>query len=100
MGATTFGDIPRYYKDGDEWKWDYTGGIMSDSVLWGQYDYPMKGDPEYHIPDTDIPDADLSKRALIYGQRNLSTGIIDTGDIQVGSDEGSIISVSYGTGRE
>jgi len=99
-GAITFGDIPNYYKDGDKWTWGDAGGIMSDSTLWGQFDYPMKGDPEYHIPDTDMPDADLTKRALIYGKRNVSTGIMDTGDVQVGPHEDTIISVSYGTGRE
>jgi len=98
-GATPCGDIPRYYKDGTEWKWADNGGIMSDAVLWGQYDYPRKGVPDYRLPDTVVPDADLSSRVLIYGKRNEESGIIDTGDIQVGSDTGTVIAVSLGTGQ-
>ena len=99
-GAANVGDIPRYYKDHGEWTWGETGGIMSDAVLWGQYDYPHKGNPEYHIPDTDIPDADLSKRSMVYARRNGTTQLMDTGDIQVGPHENTVLAVSYGAGRE
>jgi len=99
-GAANVGDIPRYYKDHGEWTWGETGGIMSDAVLWGQYDYPHKGNPEYHIPDTDIPDADLSKRSMVYARRNDTTHLMDTGDIQVGPHENTVLAVSYGAGRE
>lgn len=99
-GATPVGDIRKYDKVGDEWEWGETGGIMSDAVLWGQYDYPRKGGPDYHLPDTVIPDADLTTRRLIYAKRNATTRVMDTGDIQIGPDTGKVFSVSYGTGNE
>ena len=101
-GASAFTDIPNYYKEDDMWKWGETGGIMSDAVLWGQFDYPAKDEIEYHIPDTDIPDADLSKRILIYAQRNTASGtpLMDTGNIQVGPHTDTVVAVSYGSGRE
>ena len=100
-GAVACGDIPRYYKENDEWVWGDTGGIMSDAVLWGQYDYPTKGGPDYHLPDTEIPDADLRTRILIYAKKNngVDPAVMDTGDVQVGSGP-KVISVSYGSNSE
>lgn len=95
-GATPRGDIPAYNKEGGVWTWEDTGGIMSDAVLWGQYDYPTKDGVDYHIPDTDLPDADLRTRTLIYGRRNTMTGLIDTGDIQAGSDTGTVLAAVDG----
>ena len=98
---TAYGWVPNYFKDPDGNKhYDEGGGIMSDSVLWGQYDYPGKGGPEYHLPDTVVPDADLTMRRLIYAKRNETTRLMDTGDIQSGNTGNTVLSVSYGLENE
>jgi hypothetical protein len=72
---------------------------MSDAVLWGQYEYPEKRKTEYHLPDTQIPDADLTMRRLVYAQRNNTTGVMNTGDIQVGSSATTVLAYSNGESR-
>ena len=42
-----------------------TGGSMSDSTLWGQFDYPVKGTANYSVPDPNDPDKDLLSKVLI-----------------------------------
>lgn len=93
-------DIPKYYKDSNGVKhYEDKNGIMSDAVLWGQYEYPEKRKTEYHLPDTQIPDADLTMRRLVYAQRNNTTGVMDTGDIQVGSSATTVLAYSNGESR-
>ena len=93
-------DIPKYYKDSNGVKhYEDRNGIMSDAVLWGQYEYPEKRKTEYHLPDTQIPDADLTIRRLVYAQRNNTTGVMDTGDIQVGSSATTVLAYSNGESR-
>lgn len=43
-------DIPGFGYAGDDTVMDRAGGVMGDSVLWGQYDFPRKGEIEYAIP--------------------------------------------------
>ena len=99
-GALPGTDIPSYQKNSStgEWEHGHTDGIMSDAVLWGQYDYPKKRETEYHLPDVESPDADLTTRRLIYARTNPDTGTWETGDIQVGSTE-NVISTSTGAGH-
>lgn len=53
-------DIPMYEKDGGGVKRYYpAGGIMSDSVLWGQFEYPEKRESGYRLPDTVHPEEEL-----------------------------------------
>jgi hypothetical protein len=99
-GAAAVGDIPRYYSQDDEWGWAAAGGIMSDPVLWGQYDYPMKGAPDYHMPDPEIPDYDRARQVMVYGERNGITDRMDTGDIQVGPSGRRVLAFSDGAGNE
>ena len=100
VGALANSDIPRYYKDSLGTKhYEDTDGIASDAVLWGQYDYPEKRKIDYHLPDTVIPDADLTTRVLIYAKPNTVSGEVDTGDIKVGNGP-KVISVSYGSNAE
>ena len=100
VGALANSDIPRYYKDSLGNKhYEDTDGIVSDAVLWGQYDYPEKRKIDYHLPDTVIPDADLTTRVLIYAKPNTVSGEVDTGDIKVGNGP-KVISVSYGSNAE
>ena len=99
-GALPGTDIPSYQKNSStgEWEHGHTDGIMSDAVLWGQYDYPTKREIEFHLPDVETPDADLTKRRLIYAIPNPNTGEMYTGDIQVGPSE-TVISISNGSGH-
>ena len=99
-GAVAAGDIPRYYSQDDEWCRAAAGGIMSDPVLWGQYDYPMKGAPDYHMPDPEIPDYDRARQVMVYGERNGITRRMDTGDIQVGPSDRRVIAFSDGVEHE
>lgn len=99
-GAAAVGDIPRYYSQDDEWCRAAAGGIMSDPVLWGQYDYPMKGAPDYHMPDPEIPDYDRARQVMVYGERNGITRRMDTGDIQVGPSDRRVIAFSDGVEHE
>ena len=100
-GASPACFIPSYKVIGRVKEYGDSGGIMADSVLWGQYDYPSKGNIEYHLPDTVVPDADLMTRRLIYAEPNsLEQGVMDTGDIQVGTNENQVLSASYGRDSE
>ena len=99
-GPDTGAYIPAYEKTSTGWEWVEGGGIISDAVLWGIYDYPTKGEVAYHLPDTEIPDADLTTRRLVYAVRNETNGNIDTGDIQVGPNNRQVLSASYGAERE
>ena len=62
-GALTGTDIPSYQKNSGtgEWEHGHTGGIMSDAVLWGQYDYPTKREMEFHLPDVESPVVDTCR---------------------------------------
>lgn len=57
-GALAGTDIPSYQKVDGEWVHGENGGIMSDAILWGQYDYPRKKTVEYHLPDVENPGGD------------------------------------------
>lgn len=59
-GALAGTDIPRYHVEDSSWVHSETGGIMSDPVLWGQYDYPAKRTVEYHLPSPDDPSEEIS----------------------------------------
>lgn len=83
-GAVPVGDIPHYYRDDEMYKnYEEADGLMSDAVLWGQYDYPEKNMREYHLPDPIYPDADLAETHLAYAARNIA-GVVGTGHIQLG----------------
>ena len=94
-GAISYGDIPSY-SDGN---YGESGGVVSDSTLWGQFSYPAKGVTEYHLPDTVYPDADLTQRHIVYAIPN-EFGVMGTGDIQVGTAANRVLSASYGANRE
>ena len=97
VGVVPGSDIPKYCMGGDGSKHYYhSGGIMSDAVLWGQYDYPEKRKVAYHLPDTRNPDEDLGKQRLVYAARNPETGMIETGDISVGRAGRSVLAFSDG----
>jgi hypothetical protein len=45
-------DIPGFRVDGNGARiMSRTGGTMGDAVLWGQFDFPVKGTTEYRIPE-------------------------------------------------
>lgn len=94
-GAISYGDIPSY-SDGT---YGESGGVVSDSTLWGQFSYPAKGVTEYHLPDTVSPDADLTVRHMVYALPN-EFGVVMAGDLVVGGVNDTVISASYGEGRE
>lgn len=94
-GAVAVGDIPHYYRDDDMYKqYEPSGGIMADSVLWGQYDYPEKNEVEYHLPDTEYPDVDRAVNYLVYAKRNGTTNLMDTGNIQLGNHKNFILTAA------
>jgi hypothetical protein len=100
-GAIGYGNIPSYDYDSvtGEWVRGHSGGVMADQVLWGQYAYPAKNAVRYHLPDTRIPDADLSVRHLVYAREN-EFGVLAKGDLQVGTRQNTVLSASYGGNRE
>ena len=93
-GASPLCDIPAYT---GEHTYADMGGIMADPVLWGQYDYPAKGEVEYHLPDTLRPDEDMAMRRFVYAEPNGTVpGIMDTGELQSGASTNRILSPAGG----
>lgn len=78
-GVLTGTDVPAtWYEDGERMDAD-SNGIMADPVLWGQFDYPVKGQVIYHLPSTEVPDADMTSVRLVYVNPNGDTGDLVSG---------------------
>lgn len=94
-GVLTGTDVPATWYEGDTRMDADDNGIMSDPVLWGQFDYPVKGQIIYHLPSTEDPEADMSSIRLIYAKPNADTGEMDTGDILIG-ESGRKLAAAFG----
>ena len=94
-GVLTGTDVPATWYESDTRMDADDNGIMSDPVLWGQFDYPVKGQIIYHLPSTEDPEADMSSIRLIYAKPNEETGEMDTGDILIG-ESGRKLAAAFG----
>lgn len=73
VSALAVADIPGTgYADIDTKVMDRTGGIMGDSVLWGQFSFPNKGIVEYNVP---TPNPYDDKTGIVLGKDENILGV-------------------------
>ena len=51
-------DVPAFGYDDGEPVYVHQGGVMGDSVLWGQFDFPRKDETSYTMPPVDVVPAE------------------------------------------